>query len=218
MTPTILLELVEDLQSASLRANVSDVDDDRGGSIKDEKDVRRWLEKHSKWKDKVSFPAPKQRKCGDFILTDDEGLEHVINIKSTKGGRDNVFSKVGFLLAFTNIPYKNLPSGVNLQEWLRLMETRKCDIPDRDYWFLVFSKDDMNNVVIRGSKQINDYKPNADNLLQVDWEKERQKEPCNRSYEKARNLVIEIVRKSTEMYIASLPATWREPALMLCSK
>ena len=182
MIPNILNELVNDLKNNTLLASENINGEGRHGSLIDEGNIVNFLEKHAKWGKYVK--DVKARGFGDFILTYDN-VTYVINIKSTNGSTDNATSKIGFLWAFTDIPYDEMPKSISLKKWEYLMRSRKCSDNNRDYWFLVFDKKDMNNIFIRGCKQIVNWSHNPTNLLQINWKKEWNTDYPNYTFEQS---------------------------------
>jgi hypothetical protein len=213
--PKILNELVEVLRNANLTAAESVGGEGRAGSLKDEQNVIGFLKEHPKFKSLVvsrseAFPEklkvlkrkstkPKKekkekseaRKVGDLLIKDpDSGIIHVINIKTTGGSTDNATSKLGFLIALTNLPLEDLPNTIDWNKWTQLIYTHKADVTGRDYWFLVLDKADMSHIVIRGAKQINNWGINPSNDLQISWKDEWDKEPADCSFDEAFNKIV----------------------------
>ena len=105
------------------------------------------------------------------VLDYDGKTKHVVNIKTSIGSTDNATSKIGFLYALTDMEPEEMPGNMNWKKFIELLNERESDIPLKDYWFLCVDKKDSSNVLIRGAKQINCWKENANpaNMLQIDW-------------------------------------------------
>lgn len=165
--PQILQDMVAYLKTNTLVAEQAG--DGRIASTVDETNVVKFLQASPRWNSHVE--VPKSRAAGDLIIKDGD-KNHLINIKSTTGNTDNAKSKLGFIHAFTDVDISTLSDKITDQEFAHYMETRKTDIPWRDYWYLVFLKTDMQSVMLRGSKQIVNWKHNPSNGLQINWKKE----------------------------------------------
>jgi hypothetical protein len=168
--PSILNEAVEALKRANLTA-VTEDDEGRVNSKKDETNVIEWLMAQPQFQNRVRPVGLRQ--FGDAIFTDDTGVDHYVNIKTSIGSSDNAFSKLGFLWAFTDLTIDKMPSKISNKKWFELIVKHRADI-DRDYWFLSFDKLDMSHVMVRGVKQIQNWGKNPTNNLQIAWSKEHQ--------------------------------------------
>ena len=154
----------------------------------------------------IEVPA---RKPGDFYFKDYKSeLIHVINIKTTKGTTDNATSMVGFIYALTDLTIEELPTFATEKTLIDLVNTRGVDIPNKDYWFLTFDKNDMNNVFIRGSKQIVNWKSNPSNKLQINWKKEWETDYPDYSYEESKQNIIGGLQEVWEKVKNKMPAGW----------
>lgn len=207
MIPKILLDLVEDLKKANLIAEENINGEGRVASLVDEKTITIWIKNHPKWsRYYIEVPA---RKPGDFLFRDDENdLIHVINIKTTKGTTDNATSMVGFIYALTDLTIEELPSKATEKTLLEYVDKRGVDIPMKDYWYLTFNKENMNEVFIRGAKQIVNWKSNPSNKLQINWSKEWETEYPNYSYEESKNNIIGGLKEVWEKVKAKMPSEW----------
>jgi|688.fasta_scaffold41731_8 hypothetical protein len=184
--PKILNDIVAALSTANINA-VTDDDEGRVNSKKDEANVINWLLKNKKFKNSVRPVALRQ--FGDLIVTDEKGVDHYVNIKTSSGGSDNAFSKLGFLWAFTDLPIEKLPKSISNKKWFELITKHKKDV-GRDYWFLSLDKSDMNNVTLRGVKQVENWAKNPTNNLQINWRKEHDTKVKKYTFEQAWNRVI----------------------------
>lgn len=184
--PKILNDLVKALQSANIKS-VKKSDEGRVDSKNDENNIFNWIKKQPKFKGRVRQAGLRQ--FGDLVVTDDEGNDHYVNIKTTTGGSDNAFSKLGFLWAFTDLSIENLPKSISNDKWFELICKHKKDI-GRDYWFLSFNKSNMNEVSLRGVKQIENWAKNPTNNLQINWKKEHETKVKKYTFEEAWERVI----------------------------
>lgn len=211
MNPKVLEELKEDLKKNKLIATENVNGEGRVASLVDEENIINFLTTHPKWGKYVS--DVRARGFGDFIL-DYEGVKYVINIKSTTGTTDNATSKIGFLWAFTDIDYDELPKSISIGDWFNLMNERKCEDNNRDYFYLTFDKNDMSNIFIRGSKQIINWKANPSNLLQIAWKKEWETDYPNFSFDQSFENVVGGIKESVKKKLTSYPDEWIEEYLL----
>jgi hypothetical protein len=207
MLPKILLELCQDLESASFIAENNVNGEGRLASLIDEGNIKNWMKNHTKWC--KFYKEVSIRKTGDFHLKDDENdLIHIINIKTTKGSTDNATSMVGFLYALTDLTITELPSFASEKDLVQLVKTRANDIPFKDYYYLTFDKNNMNKVFIRGAKQIVNWVPNASNKLQINWSKEWASDFPNYSYEQTKHNIIGGLRNCWDKLKLKMPEGW----------
>lgn len=195
--PKILNEAVEALKNAGLTA-VTEDDEGRVNSKKDETNVIDWLMAQPKFSGKVRPVGLRQ--FGDAIFTDDNGVDHYVNIKTSIGSSDNAFSKLGFLWAFTDLSIEDMPSKISNAKWFEMISKHKKET-DRDYWFLSFDKSDMSKVMVRGVKQIQHWGKNPTNNLQIIWNKEHEVQPKNCNFEQAwKDVIVDGVLYCWEKY------------------
>ncbi len=171
--------------------------DGRTGSVIDEENIIILLKKElGDYIEEVGA-----RSSEDIIAIDPETKKkHHINIKtSERKSSDNAYTSLGLLHAFTDISTEELANGslggkydkrISDKDFQTLLEQRKKDT-DRDYYFLNLDKMDMTrNPLIRGLKEIEHWKFNAKNNLQIDWGKESRSKGKKRSFEKAYQDII----------------------------
>lgn len=212
--PKVLNDIVQFLQAAKIQISEKVEGEGRGGSLKDEGTIKRLLQAQPKFKNHV-FDVP-PRRFGDMLVKDYKTNQmHVVNIKTSIGSADNATSKMGFLYAFTDIAYDELPGSMNWRKFDQLLKSRRADIPNKDYWFLCVDKNDTSNVMIRGCKQINFYGENANpsNLLQINWSKEKTVPPANRTYDQAYDVIIMGIARCYAKAFANLPDDWKKLVL-----
>lgn len=195
--PKILNDAVEALKQAGLTA-VTEDDEGRVNSKKDETNVIEWLMSQPQFQNKVRPVGLRQ--FGDAIFTDEQGQDHYVNIKTSVGSSDNAFSKLGFLWAFTDLPIEKMPSKISNKKWFDTITKHKKETA-RDYWFLSLDKTDMSKVMIRGVKQIQCWGKNPTNNLQIIWSKEHEVAPKNCSFEEAwKDVIVDGVLYCWEKY------------------
>ena len=195
--PQILNDIVEALKGAKLTA-VTEDDEGRVNSKKDELNVINWLMSQPQFQNNVRPIGLRQ--FGDMVVTDSQGEDHFVNIKTSIGSSDNAFSKVGFLWAFTDLTIDEMPSKISNKKWFELIVKHQADI-NRDYWFLSLDKSDMSHVIVRGVKQIQHWGRNPTNNMQIAWSKEHQSELKAFTFEQAwQNVIVDGVLFCWEKY------------------
>lgn len=152
--------------------------DGRINSVKDEDDIKDIL-LNSELHDYII--SQDIRKVADIIF-DINGKKYYFNIKTTNGkSADNIFSKIGTLLAFTNIDENNLKNAISWNKFTELLFSNLKET-DRDYYYLVVDKN-SGRVMIRGLKELNIIKSNPSNILQMEWYKEFDRPKRENSFE-----------------------------------
>ena len=182
--PQILNDIVEALKKSNLRA-VSENSEGRVNSKKDEDKIIAWLQKQPQFAGRIKEGV--LRSFSDMIAVDDQGIEHVVNIKTSVGSSDNAFSKLGILWALTDLTvedYKKLKISNKIKDarFAELVVKHKKET-DRDYWYLSLDKKNFSHVLVRGVKQITHWGKNPTNNLQIVWNKEHECGPNTNTFE-----------------------------------
>ena len=182
--PQILNDIVEALKKSNLRA-VSENSEGRVNSKKDEDKIIAWLQKQPQFAARIKEGV--LRSFSDMIVVDDQGIEHVVNIKTSVGSSDNAFSKLGILWALTDLTiedYKKLKISNKISDtkFAELVIKHKKET-DRDYWFLSLDKNNFSHVLVRGVKQITHWGKNPTNNLQIVWNKEHECSPNTNTFD-----------------------------------
>lgn len=210
--PQVLYDISDYLREYHIKISENVEGEGRGGSLKDEGSIKQALYEHDIFKHLIIDEAA--RKFGDMIVLDyDKITRHPVNIKTSFGkSADNCFSKAGIVYAFTDIPDYEIPRSMNFHKMGTLIKTRGKDIPTRDYWFLCVDKLDSSNVLVRGAKQINSWTVNINpsNILQINWNKEKQLPSKERTYDEALEVIMGGVKKSLNEFWKNIPDEWKE--------
>lgn len=203
--PVILLKIRLYLLFIRVQCHQNVEGEGRAASLLDEGTIKHHLK--NKFKGRIIDQAP--RRLGDILVLDyDNKTNHPVNIKTTLGGTDNCFSKGGFVYAFTYLNIDEIPTQMNYRKMDELINTHRIDNKNKDYWFLCIDKN-TSDVMVRGTKQINNWVVNPSNVLQVNWKKEKKTKPIKRDFEEAYKVLMqEGVIKSINMFINALPDTW----------
>ena len=209
MIPKILEDITNAVSDKKIKIAEGIEGEDRVASLKDEGTVIDFLltTNLSKY-----ILKDKARKFGDMTVLDYDGqTKYVVNIKTSIGSSDNATSKIGFLYAFTDMEPEEMPGQMNWIKFLELLELRKANIPNKDYWFLCVDKNDSSNVTIRGAKQINCWVENANpsNMLQINWKKEKVLPPKIQTYDEAFDVIVNGVLRCIIKFIGNLPEKWK---------
>lgn len=205
--PHILTEIQKYLNSCDFKCQDDVEGEGRVASLMDEGKIKKLL--------KDTFPNniidQDPRMMGDILVKDDDGNIYPVNIKTTKGGTDNCFSKGGFVFALTNLPIEKIPKSMNLKKMNELIDDYRCDNPMKDYWFLCVDKESC-TVMIRGTKQIKNWVVNINpsNILQINWKLEKQCDPVVRSGDESYDFLIEngVKTSVTRYHKESIPENW----------
>jgi hypothetical protein len=209
MIPKILEDVAEAVRKEKIAISEAVEGESRVASLKDEGTVIRFLKSDPVLGEYIL--SEKARKFGDMLVLDYDGVtEYVVNIKTSIGSSDNATSRIGFLYALTDIEHEELPGNMNWEKFDNLIKSRKADIPTKDYWFLCVDKNDSSNVMIRGAKQINCWKENANpaNLLQIAWKKEKALLPVERTYDEAYDVLVGGIKRCYTKSLRKLPDDW----------
>jgi len=209
MIPKILEDVAEAVRKEKIAISEAVEGESRVASLKDEGTVIRFLKSDPVLGEYIL--SEKARKFGDMLVLDYDGItEYVVNIKTSIGSSDNATSRIGFLYALTDIEHEELPGNMNWEKFDNLIKSRKADIPTKDYWFLCVDKNDSSNVMIRGAKQINCWKENANpaNLLQIAWKKEKALLPVERTYDEAYDVLVGGIKRCYTKALRKLPDDW----------
>jgi hypothetical protein len=209
MIPKILTEVVTALKDHKIEISEKVEGEGRGGSLKDEGTIKKYLMDVFGTDVIMDVTA---RRAGDILVKDYDGTIHPVNIKTSLGGTDNATSMVGFLYALTDIPYEELPSSINKNKFVELVDRHRKDISNRDYWYLCVSKTNSGEVMIRGAKQINCWVENANpaNLLQINWKKEKTLPLLNQTYDEAYDKIVGGIKRCIIKSVLNLHSSWQE--------
>lgn len=208
--PQILTDIVNCIKRHGIEINKED-DEGRVNSKKDELSVKNILEEN--YPNHIQFTSV--RDFGDIIILDYDGItKHVVNIKtSAMSSSDNCYSKVAVVYCLTSLRHDSKLLGpMNLKKMVKLIEKYKHDDPKKDYWYLCIDKKDTSNVICRGAKQICNWKININpnNIMQVNWKKEKECSGVNRSWEEAYDTLVGGAKESTLRFINNLPEEWKQ--------
>ena len=207
MTPQILLDMTQALKESPINIADNVEGEGRGGSLIDEGTVKRVLKKKFPGRIKDA-PA---RGFADIIVIDDIIGEIPVNIKTSLGGIDNGTSKLGFLFAFTDILYDELPKNINNKKFMELIKARRADIPMKDYWYLCIDKKNPSIVLVRGCKQISNWVENSNpaNLLQINWKKEKSSNPVICTNDESYEAIINGIGRCYKRFNDNQPKEWK---------
>ena len=143
------------------------------------------------------------------VMDYDGETKYVVNIKTSIGSSDNATSKIGFLYALTDMEPEEMPGNMSWRKFMELLNSRKADIPTKDYWFLCVDKNDSSNVMIRGTKQINCWHENPTNLLQIAWKNEKTLLAIERTYDEAYEVLVGGIKRCLQKDYDRLPVELR---------
>ena len=209
MIPKILKDVAEIIRKEKIVISEAVEGEGLGGRLNNKKNIIRFLENDPILGEYIL--SEEARRFGDMTVLDYDGeTKYVVNIKTSIGSSDNATSKIGFLYALTDMEPEEMPGNMNWEKFDNLIKSRKADIPTKDYWFLCVDKNDSSNVMIRGAKQINCWKENANpaNLLQIAWKKEKALLPVERTYDEAYDVLVGGIKRCYTKSLRKLPEDW----------
>ena len=205
MIPKVLKDIENYLKNFQIEIAEKIEGEHRVSSLKDEGTVKSALRQNNKLKPHILDVPP--RGFGDMVVLDyDMETKYVVNIKTSIGSTDNCFSKIGVVYALTDLEAEDLPKSMNWLKFDELIENNKSDITGKDYWFLCVDKNDSSNVMIRGAKQITNWTVNINpsNILQVNWKKEKESGPTNRTWEEAYEVLVGGVKNLADSHLEKI--------------
>lgn len=138
---------------------------------------------------------PKKRDWFDFAYKQN-GKFYPVNIKVTELSTDNLNCKLGIYYALTGA----IPPFDNQCDWGKFLEILSQNIKenDKDYYFLVVNKTNLDDIFYIGLKQMQNLTPNGNNLpFQANWG--INKNPQNRNYEEAKSFILTTLGKSFKL-------------------
>ena len=209
MIPIVLKDIENYLKNYQIKIAERINGEHRVSSLKDEETVIAALREDEKLKPHI-IDDP-LRGFGDMTVLDyDMKTKYVVNIKTSIGSSDNCFSKIGFVYSLTDLEPDDLPKRMNYIVMNNLINKHKADVPQKDYYFLCVDKNDSSNVLLRGAKSITNWKVNinAQNILQINWKKEKQSKPTIRTWDESYEVLMGGVKKSINGYISNIPKEW----------
>lgn len=98
-----------------------------------------------------------------------------VNLKITSGGSDNAFNKTA--IAYTILGYEaNSSQHLGFSEWYDFIKkhynSNMTRTPYNEYHYLVIHKNDPSKVLFKSILDINTYRANPSNVLQIKWKHE----------------------------------------------
>ncbi|WP_341462747.1 restriction endonuclease [Helicobacter trogontum] len=194
MLPQMLLEMVDFLRTQNFTPSIQSRDG-RKNSASDEEQILRLLES------KFPINCANVRDWVDFSFSEN-GQFYPVNIKvSTMKTADNLNCKLGIYYALTG-KEPTFGNGINWKEYLTILR-HDLKENDRDYYFLIISKNDTKDIFGTSLKCLESIVSNGDNLpFQANWDKNRQITP--RDFKEAEEFLLsklgESLKKRAERY------------------
>lgn len=188
-----IYEIYRKIKKSILNLNNQLSDDGRINSSLNEKDVLNILSEIPGYK------GTKNRCWCDFYIDDIP-----INIKITSGDCDNIFNKNALIYTFThNEIIKNNMNFNSLAEYLS--KKNKFERNYKEYYYLVIFKNHVNRILLKSIIDIQNFKNNPSNILQINWGKEYSKSltkfNCDQSIDDIKNNIIKHIKNSLLKYI-----------------
>ncbi len=148
-------------------------------------------------KTKFTINEPNSRQWFDFSF-EENGVFYPVNIKvTTTNTADNLNCKLGIYYCLTGM----MPDFSNGVDWLTYFEKLKENIgknKNRDYYFLICSKEEDKDIFIGTLKQIKKLQPNGNNLpFQCKWNDNKIMK--KRSFEESRDYILRVFGESIKL-------------------
>lgn len=192
MYPQILIEVVEYLNSISIRVSENH-EDGRVNSIDDEQTmVKLLIQKYGN-----NIEVPKARSWWDVKV-----FGYPLNIKSSKYGTaaDNFSSKAAILYALTNLPEEEV-KVTSWQKFQQALLNHSSEDNNRDYYIFTLNKN-TNEVHLSSLKTLQKITPNGNNLpFQIKWRDNTQ--PFERTHRQAYKFLVECYKESVRRKISA---------------
>lgn len=188
--PQILMEIAEYVQRRHLRLSRRLADGRVNASINEDELIREI-------QNGFAIHLPRSRAWYDFAIEDGKEF-YPVNIKITDTTHaDNLNCKLGIYYALAGI----LPDFPNEIRWLYYFEKLQERIgtdKNKDYYFLVFNKQNPNDVFVNTLRGLRVLQPNGNNLpFQCCWDNNRKYE--NRSFSGAAKFILSTFGKSIKL-------------------
>lgn len=149
--------------------------DGRYNSIKDEQTIIHHLSQNF-----IIEQAPCTRSWYDFKLHSKKGTHQPIpiNIKVSRGQKDNALNKKAIVYSFTDLSENDIPKAMSFNKMSELIKKYKKKERDvrKEYYYMYVDKND-GRVIVRSLCDIQNYVNNNHNWLQIAWNKEKMVEP-----------------------------------------
>ncbi len=129
---------------------------------------------------------------------------HIVNIKSTTGGIDNLSGgSKAMLYALTDLSISEIEKCCNTQTFIKLLKSHKKPDNKRDYYCLTLHKK-TNDVICRGLKSLVSLTSNGSNLpFQINWKEQFNSQPVKRTPEEAYRFIVNAWQTSVDKRIAA---------------
>lgn len=144
---------------------------------------------------KFDILKAKKRDWFDFCYQSSENF-YPINLKITELSTDNLNCKLGIYYALTG----KMPNFDNQISWENFLENLSKNIQknNKDYYFLIINKNDLNDIFWTSLKNINILTPNGNNLpFQANWQINKIK--IYRHYDEVREILLTTFGKSLKL-------------------
>lgn len=166
--------------------------DGRVNSLANEAEIIALIEKRFRTR------ASRVRAWCDTQLYDRASRQWIpFNIKVSTGGQDNAMNRKAIVYTFTTLAEDAIPARMNDNAMVDLIKThgRTARNPAREYYYLYVDKRD-GRVLARSMCDIQNYRDNASNLLQINWGAEKRASVKFKGLTAARRLIIRTIQTS----------------------
>lgn len=189
MYPQKLVEIVEFLQKDNLKLSQKSRDGRINSALNEDEIL-----------DIINFGFKINRqKVRDWIDFSIEigNIYYPVNIKvTTTTTTDNLNCKLGIYYALTGMQ-PNFSNDIQWPNYFKILSEHLQE-NDKDYYFLVVSKTDLNDIFLTSLKTLQELTPNGNNLpFQANWEKNRK--GVLRTYDEAKEFILSNFAKSLKL-------------------
>lgn len=166
--PTIITNICSFLASQNIGLSTTS-NDGRINSSVNETEILNIIKNNYPFPSGVSIQIPQSRSWCDFEINDN-GQFYPVNIKvTTTKTADNLSCKLGIYYALTG----KRPAFANEISWNSFFQKLKNDLNQNtttDYYFLIFNKENINEVFANSLKGLQSLQANGNNLpFQCKW-------------------------------------------------
>jgi hypothetical protein len=193
--PKVLLQISEHLSSHKFRISTLN-HDGRINSAVNEDEVLNYLERSYDF-GSYELIRPQARDWFDFAI--EKGTEfYPVNIKvTTTDTVDNLNCKLGIYYALTGLK-PSFSNGISWLPFFSKLHDSFGKYKDKDYYFLIVNKNNLNDVFCSSLKGITNLTPNGNNLpFQSKWSDNHKL--TYRTFEQASNFIMSTFATSIKL-------------------
>jgi hypothetical protein len=145
-------------------------------------------------------------------------VPYYFNIKVSTGGQDNAFNKKALVWSLSTLLENDIPNAMSINTMHNLImqnhRTMRSAKNTGEYYFLYVDKHD-GTIVIKSLCDIQSWASNSQNILQINWTKEKQRATTSngRLVTPIRNRIFKLISTSLQNYYASCDQLLKYPVV-----